>query len=94
MVQPAVFNPIVDWFAQQMKDKLGLPKNVAKGDWRDLADTSYLLQRLNEERRELISAMADDGSYDDIIKECADVANFSMMIADWCRYRNEHPELG
>ena len=94
MVMPNVFSPRVEWFAEQMKLKLGEPKNVAKGDWRELPDTHYLVSRLMEEKIELLWGMVNNCSYSDAIKKCADIGNFAMMIADWCKNRNDRPELG
>lgn len=94
MVQPAVFNQRFDWFAEQMKFKMGLPKNVAKGDWLKLPDLYYLVERLEEEVMELKSSIVNNESYRNVIMESADVGNFAMMIADWCNNRDSHPELG
>lgn len=73
--------PTVLWFASQMEAKL--KKNRHKGDqegWRDCG-VSYLMERLHGEFEELTRALSSTDK-EDIIAECADVANFAMMIAD------------
>lgn len=76
-----IFTPVrdsVQWFAQIMESKL--QENDDKGGW-DGCDLQYLSMRLTQERKELASAIKS-GDKEKIIKECADVANFCMMIAD------------
>lgn len=83
------------WFAEQME--LKLRGNDHKGGW-DLCEPQWLLKRLKEEVKELSETLswrdADlgrsasegvlfrDVSNEEIIKECADIANFALMIAD------------
>jgi len=88
----------VDWFATQMTRKLN--ENVDKGHW-DGTDLSYLVDRLREEVDEVeeaydnlieyrsspMYANDDDSDWDSLLDECADVANFAMMIADHARAR-------
>ncbi len=79
-VDEAVLSFVVD-----MKYKLRL--NNHKGHWKEY-DESFLLRRMNDEFKELQEACkflgADPASrnYLSVIHECADVANFAMMIAD------------
>lgn len=86
MVEPRVYEPRLAEFYGHMEYKMGLPKNVAKGDWRG-PDTSMaqlfdgLMKEITELEVELYS-----GSKRDVIQECADVANFAMMIADKVTY--------
>jgi len=55
--------------------------NAHKGGWKNnLAEE--LLERLHEEVEELERAIMEDDNPQNIAKECADVANFCMMIAD------------
>lgn len=63
-----------------------LQENRHKGDrWGWLSeDSSFLFVKLNRERLELGQALLLSGN-DEIIRECADVANFAMMIADKAR---------
>ena len=69
----------VRWFAAEMKKKL--MRNVDKPMWRD--DSPQLLWgRMCGEIVELKREMDRGGSKADVVKECADVANFAMMIAD------------
>ena len=66
------------WFGDKMEHKL--LANDRKPGWEDLSDV-YLLKRLHEEITELEAALGDT-SAEAIILECADVANFAMMLAD------------
>ena len=64
-----------------------LDKNRDKGDdWTDM-EMGYLLGRLEEEVKEIKDAFVKNKSVRediafDVACECADVANFAMMIAD------------
>ncbi|MBK5428546.1 hypothetical protein ACTFRP_31475 [Bacillus cereus group sp. MYBK234-1] len=74
----------VKWFAEQMESKL--QENDHKGGWQD-CDLQWLVKRLKEEVNELESALKDfpisfNEYSENVIKESADVSNFSMMIAD------------
>jgi hypothetical protein len=78
--------PAVVWFAEQMERQL--QKNDHKGGW-DGCTLDYLFERMAEERVELEKAVKKlsypDRSLVDVanvIREAADVSNFSMMIAD------------
>src|ERR1035437_1393282 len=78
--------PAVKWFAEQMEAKL--KANDHKGGWKNCT-LQYLSMRLTQERKELYDAIKNrDGSFfgdshtdEEIIKECADIANFSLMIS-------------
>lgn len=80
----------VEWFADQMEKKLS--QNDHKGGWQN-CDFKYLLKRLKEEQTEVEDALKLRGTTffgtvlkdKEIIDECADVANFAMMIADKLR---------
>jgi len=80
----------VRWFVRHMEEKLR--ENDDRGGWQD-SNSSWLLLRLREEANELEEALrrhrrtdygsdTSDSSADDVISECADIANFAMMIAD------------
>jgi len=75
----------VKWFAEQM-EKI-LKENDGKDHWSSYS-LGHLFGLLNEEVGELESSIpSNDGlltprALDEIIKECGDVSNFSMMIAD------------
>lgn len=78
-VQPAL-RPSVTWFAQEMETVL--QANDHKGGWEDCT-LPYLTERLIQETGELVVAlMEDDPAVFDVVKECADIANFAMMIAE------------
>ena len=72
-------------FALKMEEKL--KENDRKGGWNS-SSISYLLSGINRETEELSYALGQEGqSYSrtdraNIISECADVANFAMMLAD------------
>jgi NTP pyrophosphatase (non-canonical NTP hydrolase) len=65
-------------FIKAMQQKLD--ENDHKPGWKD-EDPQELLYLLTEEVEELRHAILFQGA-DDIVRECADVANFAMMIAD------------
>lgn len=75
-------------FGRAMEAKLA--KNRRKGDragWLKLAPPE-LLRLLRGEVEELAMAL-ESGTADDVESECADVANFAMMVADSFRQRAE-----
>lgn len=85
--------PWVDAFADEMEAKLD--HNRHKGDrngWRREGVSEFLLPRLLNEVGELIAALREDedavtaqdskSARAHIRSECADIANFAMMIAD------------
>jgi NTP pyrophosphatase (non-canonical NTP hydrolase) len=69
----------VQWFAEMME--LKLQDNDTKDGWKNCSPED-LLDRVGDEFEELTNALLVDANPRDIIKECADVANFCMMIAD------------
>lgn len=87
----------VSWFANQMLQKL--IANKVKGsrhDWINHFKPEDALRRLREEIIELSGVILDDltsppnrSFADRIILECADVANFALMLADIYRARLE-----
>lgn len=67
-------------FAEGMLYKLRL--NRHKTHWSE-NDTGYLLGRISDELKELTDALfGDEADPVKAIKECYDVANFAMFIAD------------
>lgn len=76
-----MYTEIINKFAEYMKREL--ENNSKKGGWEYLPD-SYLLKRLYEEIRELESLVVDDStaSYEEVMTEASDIANFALMIAD------------
>jgi hypothetical protein len=64
-------------FGVEMLKKL--LKNSHKAHW-STVDCDYLFDRIIQEIEELKAARS--GSVAEIVSECADVANFAMMIAD------------
>lgn len=73
----------VGWFADQMEAVL--KQNDYKDGWKDCSN-NYLLSKLWEEVWELIRMFDRHGNTDVseyyIVKECADIGNIAMMIAD------------
>ena len=70
----------ITWFVGEMKRVLNIPKNSAKGDWRNekLAD---LYQHLLAEVVELGIAIHEGYDYE-VVSEACDVAAMAMMVAD------------
>jgi NTP pyrophosphatase (non-canonical NTP hydrolase) len=77
----------VQKFSSRMEAKLA--KNRHKGDragWLRL-NPEILLKLLKGEVRELTQAIEKNHPKDAVVSECADVANFAMMISDWLSYK-------
>jgi len=66
-------------FADRMREKLR--ENEHKPHWADCSPT-WLLDRLFDEANELRDELRDSQDAGAVARECADVANFAMMIAD------------
>jgi len=84
----------VMWFAHQMQKKLD-QRMADKTGWLR-THNKELMARMMDEVEELLEAMQHAykpdldleetrGAFDDMLRECVDVANFAMMIADKCR---------
>lgn len=83
---PDHLRPALAWFAVYMERTL--TRNDYKGGWRH-CQARYLFRRLREEIDEMeaawnrmIKMKKQNRDATDVIDECADVANFAMMIAD------------
>ena len=70
---------LISWFGNVQLSKL--LENAHKGK-AGLNNIDNLLKRLDDEVKELHEAL-NSGSHQDIIRECGDVANFAMFIADF-----------
>jgi NTP pyrophosphatase (non-canonical NTP hydrolase) len=72
-------------FAQKMVETMNMPKNAAKGDWKE-RDWLELYVGLQNEVQELFSECAKENKspedYDRIVSEAADVACYALMLAD------------
>lgn len=81
--QMRLIDDSVDSFASVMKYKLNLHRK--KGHWSALSHVE-LINLLKEEIKELEEAIKDCNDTKTmnlaIVNECADVANYAMMIAD------------
>lgn len=69
---------IQQWCASRMEAKL--KANDHKGGWHN-EYAEYFLSRMTDEFEELVAAL-ETGNTEKSISECADVANFAMMLAD------------
>jgi len=79
----------IKWFANQMEQSLQKHDEERGSDGWLNEDVSWLFERLEQEVKEL-SALIYKYNHSflevaPIIKECSDVANFAMMIADSVR---------
>ncbi len=74
-------SPRLARFVSRMESKLARPENLEKSDWRE-QPASFLLGCLLHEVGELSEALGERHNTGDVVDECADVANFAMMIAD------------
>ena len=72
----------VRWFVGKMEEQL--QANEYKGGWDD-SPFEWLVVKLAEETGEVAEAVIKGLSLERLIKECADVANIAMMIADLAR---------
>lgn len=82
----------LEWFSSEMRKKL--IANSHKQNWLD-CEYRYLVGRMCDEASELLEALfaaqhegIGEQGFENVIEECADVANFVMMIAD--KARNKH----
>ncbi|MGW8286399.1 MAG: hypothetical protein ACWGPR_11845 [Candidatus Deferrimicrobiaceae bacterium] len=75
---PGSADAAVERLASLMRHKLDA--NMHKAHW-STVDNKWLLERLRQEWHELEEALIA-GDRVAILSECADVANFAMMIAD------------
>ena len=74
------------WFGEEMEFKLR--ENSLKGCLGLSCSYEYLISQLEEEIMELKEAMADEEKsykHRKVIRECADIGNFAMMIANRAR---------
>lgn len=76
----------VQWFSGQMLQKLR--ENQHKGDWQSMT-VIELYAELYGEFTELMEALKKHEP-EEIVRECADVANYAMFIADKIRKKEEH----
>jgi hypothetical protein len=80
----------VVWFSQQMEAQL--KENDYKGGW-DNCTIEYLYSRTWDELIELADILkVPDVDHARAIKQCADTANFLMMLADLMRKQMEELE--
>lgn len=71
--------PPVQWFAQKMEAVL--KANDHKTGWLG-CDSYWLMDQINIQMRQLDRAMRDHQDFKWVIKQCCDISNFAMMIAD------------
>lgn len=70
---------VVQWFSLKMEQELC--ENDHKGGWKGISE-KFAIEKLTEEFHEVINAIKEREHPDEIISECADLANIAMMIAD------------
>lgn len=73
-----IYDQEIDEFTVHMEHKLLVHK--AKGGVERL-DVGELTDMLKDEVAELYECIIEDANKEDIISECADIANFAMFIA-------------
>lgn len=89
MSGPNLYMPTLEWFKEEQIKKLS-EHHDRKRSWRE-EDINHLADLLGIECNELDEVLPNPFivnqtvDYEAIIKECADVANFAMMIADRAR---------
>jgi len=88
--QKGLIKNSVDWFSYLMTSEL---KKHLSRRWKH-ESIAYLEDRLGEELAELCDAMESNQPKDVVEKECADVANFAMMIADVYRQKANLTKVG
>ncbi len=79
----------VPYFAAEMQKKID--ENSAKSGWWRMT-AGQCLRRAKQEMGELTRAMQKKKSYEEVVGECADVANFVMFLAH--NYKQELKEKG
>ena len=77
MTRNKLYNNDLKLLTKEMKSKID--RDEQKGTWENVP-IGRLLEMLKVEVKELENALLSEPK-DNIIKECADVANFAMMIA-------------
>lgn len=75
---PPALRPALQWFAEQMEDRLAA--NDHKGGW-EHCSLGLLAERLCDE----VAELAEASSFQATAREAVDVANFALMIADVAR---------
>ena len=80
-------SPVLE-FALKMQKELDNNKHKGKFSWRKDCSLDYLIKRLYEEADEVVNCIGTGSSLQEVISECADVANFAMMIADIYKQKN------
>lgn len=73
---------VLSWFNDVQLSKL--IENTHKGTWKEKS-IEFLLKRLKQEIVELEHAL-ELGNHNEIFRECGDIGNFAMFIAD--KFRN------
>lgn len=74
----AMFRPVVTCFAEEMEEQL--QANEHKGGWKS-CDEDCLWDELTKNITILDFALANSDT-PEVLRRCANIANFAMMIAD------------
>ena len=85
--------PRLDRFVDIMREKLAVPANQQKEDWRVL-DQACLRSMLADEIIELDSALRGGRPGKVVAREAADASNILMMIADLALLEDRRKRLG
>ena len=72
-----------DWFTALMWENLAKPENQAKKNWGDMG-SEFLLGMIQHEYAQIIQALKSNKP-STIVKDCADLGNYAMMLADLFR---------
>ena len=91
MILPERIRGQVMEFAGDMEYKLSC--NDHKHHWSNYAP-AFFLRKIKQEVKELENALINREDVNDIIHECADVANFCMMLADNLRGKKKDERKG
>ena len=78
-LEAAALRPELRVFARFMESHLRAHDDTRGDSWKS-ESIDWLIERLEEELSELRAARRR-GNFDGIVDECADVANFAMMVA-------------
>lgn len=69
---------VLSWYQTVQLSKL--IENVHKGSWKEKS-IPFLIKRMKQEIDELEHAI-EIGNHNEIFRECGDIGNFAMFIAD------------
>lgn len=77
-LSPILLSPLIYTFANEMQRQLDL--NRQKKGWEDLTPRQCI-NRIRQEFEELKKAVHKKDEIDEVVSECADIANFAAFLA-------------